>query len=328
VVTPGGTQTRTHSPSNELISINGSSLVYDNNGNLTDDGTNLYSYDEENRLVKVAAKSGGTALGQYQYDASDKRISKIDNFGVRTLYYYDGWRTIEEQSAAGVTQATYVFGNYLDEALTMDRVSEPGPFYYHQNAQWSAFALSDSTGKGVEGYSYDAYGFQTVYLPGSDGILWTADDDVLPGAKSAYGNPFLFTEQRYDPESGLDYYKRRHYSSGLGRFTGRDPLGYEAGMNLYAYVQDKPVNLLDALGLCYCDKPMPDESCTYELDGARRLVTHNDSCDLSWYNIFPLGFCCGQDCWSTQWWRCLKVYGSYKWVKQATPASTDTCGIT
>ena len=121
VAAPGGTQTRTHSPSNEITGINGSPILSDNNGNTSDDSANLYSYDEENRLVEVAVKSSGTVLGQYQYDPFGRRVSKIDNFGVQTFYYYDGWRTIEEQSSAGVTQATYVFGNYLDEALTMDR---------------------------------------------------------------------------------------------------------------------------------------------------------------------------------------------------------------
>jgi hypothetical protein len=38
----------------------------------------------------------------------------------------------------------------------MDRAGQT--FYYHQNTLWSSYALSDSTGTGVEGYSYDAYG--------------------------------------------------------------------------------------------------------------------------------------------------------------------------
>src|SRR5271165_4868630 len=130
----------------------------------------------------------------------------------------------------------------------MDRVSEPGPFYYHQNALWSASALSDTTGTGVEGYSYGAYGYQTVILPGADGMLWTADDNILPGAKSSYGNPFLFTEQRYDPESGLLYYKNRYYYSFLGRFVQRDPLDYAAGPNLYEYVQSRPTYQTDPVG--------------------------------------------------------------------------------
>ena len=100
-----------------------------------------YSYDEENRLYQGDAIKSANVLGQYQYDAFGRRVSKIDNFGVQTFYYYDGWRTIEEQSSAGVTQATYVFGNYLDEALTMDRGGQT--YYYHQNTLWSVFALSD-----------------------------------------------------------------------------------------------------------------------------------------------------------------------------------------
>ena len=63
VVTPGGTQTRTHSPSNEITSINATSVLSDNNGNTSDDGTNLYSYDEENRLVKVSVKANQCGPG-------------------------------------------------------------------------------------------------------------------------------------------------------------------------------------------------------------------------------------------------------------------------
>ena len=263
-VTPGGTQTRTHSPSNEITSINTTSILSDFSGNTSDDGTNLYSYDEENRLVKVSVKLTSVVLGQYQYDAFGRRVSKIDNFAVQTFYYYDGWRTIEEQSSVGVTQATYVFGNYLDEALTMDRLGQPGPFYYHQNTLWSSFALSNSAGVGVEGYSYDAYGYQTVILPGPDMTLWTADDVILPGAKSSYGNPFLFTGQRLDPETGLLYYKNRYASTFFGRFLQRDPWGdfpdidrllshdppafQLGGLNLYRYVSDAPTRWVDPLG--------------------------------------------------------------------------------
>jgi RHS repeat-associated protein len=256
--TNGVIQTRTHSPSNEITSINGSPVLSDYNGNTTAYGPTLDSYDEENRLIKAVFGPLGAVLGRYRYDAFWRRVSKIDNFGVQTFYYYDGWRTIEEQSSAGVTQATYVFGNYLDEALTMDRVSEPGPFYYHQNTLWSVFALTNSIGKGVEGYSYDAYGYQTVIQPGPDGILDFGPDDVyLPGGKSFYDNPFLFTGQRYDPEIGLLYYKNRYDSTFFGRFMSRDPLDYMAGWNLYAYTNDRPSKFVDPDGYWCCDLCSP-----------------------------------------------------------------------
>ena len=243
--TDGVIQTRTHGPSNEITSISGRIVGSDFNGNTALYAGVGYSYDEENRLYQ--AKNGGNVLGQYFYDAFGRRISKIDNFSVQTFYYYDWWRTIEEQSAPGVTRATYVFGNYIDEALTMDRGG--ATYYYHQNALWSTFALTDSNGNGVEGYQYDAYGYQTLVLPGPDGILdFDSDDVYLPGAKSSVGNPFLFTGQRYDPETGLLYYKHRHDSSFFGRFIQRDPLEYTGGMNLYLYARDNPTRFLDPLG--------------------------------------------------------------------------------
>ena len=253
--TDGVIQTRTHGPSNEITSIDATPILSDYDGNTSDDGARLYAYDEENRLVKVSTKSTHAVLGEYQYDAFGRRISKIDNFGVATLYYYDGWRTLEEQSSTGMTEATYVFGNHLDEALTMTRSG--ANYYYHQNTLRSIFALSDTAGKGIEGYSYDAYGHETVILPGHDGSLdFDSDDVYLPGGKSSYGNPFLFTGQRLDPETGLMYYKHRYESTSLGRFLSRDPLGYRAGdMNLYEYVKGRPTFATDPSGeliACEC----------------------------------------------------------------------------
>ena len=59
----------------------------------------------------------------------------------------------------------------------------------------------------------------------------------------------LSTGQRFDSETGLYHYRARYYMPGIGRFLQADPVGYEAGMNLYAYCVNDPMDHTDPDGL-------------------------------------------------------------------------------
>ena len=283
-ITDGVIEDRTHNEVNELTNIDALDLLYDDNGNLIDDGSYIYEYDEENRLFFVTRKADGQEV-EYRYDALSRRVAKVvepAGLATETRYFYDGngWRVLEEQDDIGVTQATYVYGNYLLEVLTMDRVGQT--YYYHQNALSSVFALTDATATTVEGYMYEAYGRQTVFEPGPNGqVDFGGDDMIVPGGLSSLGNPCMFTGHRFDSETGLHYYGYRYYNPTLGRWPSRDPIGELGGplllttdalqaaslvdagtlfrlflehfveeeRNLYSFVQNNPIRDTDYLGL-------------------------------------------------------------------------------
>jgi len=55
--------------------------------------------------------------------------------------------------------------------------------------------------------------------------------------------------QYFDAETGLHYNWHRYYDPSTGRYLTPDPIGFAGGMNLYAYVQNDPVNRIDPYGL-------------------------------------------------------------------------------
>jgi hypothetical protein len=67
------------------------------------------------------------------------------------------------------------------------------------------------------------------------------------------------------------YYKTRMYAPTLGRFTQTDRVGYAAGLNLYAYVGNDPVNAIDSFGLQ--EFPPPTEEPPIVVTGAKRTRT-------------------------------------------------------
>ena len=86
--------------------------------------------------------------------------------------------------------------------------------------------------------------FSTKYLD-SDEARKRVDGDAKGVARRAEEAGALWAMMR---QSGLIYYGFRYYSASLGRFLNRDPIGEAGGTNLYAFVENDPVNGWDYLG--------------------------------------------------------------------------------
>ncbi len=230
---------------NQYTSFGQASETQDKNGNRTSFATpnssQFVTYDFRNRPVAVySSRNGALALvASYTYDVLNRRIEKNAAGQGDVRFFYSGWQCVEEQDRSGATLATYVDGpQYVDEHVSMDRGGQR--YYYCANTLYSVGALTDSRGNVVERYSYDVYGTPTIENP----------DGTSSGRNaSAFGNPFLFTGQRFDPETGF-YYARNNYLDPLtGRWISHDPLGSDRLGSLYGYCGGNPVSNVDPMGL-------------------------------------------------------------------------------
>jgi RHS repeat-associated protein len=102
---------------------------------------------------------------------------------------------------------------------------------------------------------YDNMGNIHGLMQGSNGALaatyeYNAFGEVIrqTGAYAAT-NPLGWNTKYTDRETGLVYFGRRFYNSGLGRFINRDPIEEEGGLNLYCCTGNDSVNHYDLLGM-------------------------------------------------------------------------------
>lgn len=85
-------------------------------------------------------------------------------------------------------------------------------------------------------------------------MVWAADYDafgratVKVAATNALTSNLRFPGQYFDAETGLHYNDRRYFDPDTGRYTTRDPIGFEGGINLYAYAAHSPTNFIDPTG--------------------------------------------------------------------------------
>jgi len=221
----GGTLSRTNLPAtvssasydagNELTSWNGTTISYDANGNIANDGTAAYTWNGRNQLV-------GRAGTVFQYDPYGRRTR---NSAGNNLFY-DGADATQELSG-GTPVANRAVGG-TDEFFT--RTDATGTYTPITDALGSVLGLADSSGNIVTQYTYDPFGNTT-------------------SSGAASSNTSQYTGRENDG-NGLYYYRARYYSPVFGRFMSEDPIGFMGGINRYAYANEDPVNNGDPFGLC------------------------------------------------------------------------------
>ncbi|MBZ5524221.1 MAG: RHS repeat-associated core domain-containing protein [Acidobacteriia bacterium] len=230
--------------SNRMI---GSGVKYDTLGNVIDDGIHKYTYDAENRLVKVDLNPDGSSAASYAYDAFGQRVSKTAASAATEFLYDLAGRVIAERDAAtGAWNRSEIYAGSRHLATYARNTT------YFRHSDWLGSSRVKTLPDGTVAET-------CTNLPFGDGLTCT------PGAGQS-ASPDLFAGYERDQETQLDHTWFRKYSSAQGRWTTPDPylgsmdLAHPQSLNRYAYVLNNPVNLRDPLGLnCVWDDGSYDD---------------------------------------------------------------------
>ena len=81
-------------------------------------------------------------------------------------------------------------------------------------------------------------------------IVYDSYGNIISDTNPNFKVPFGFAGGLYDEDTKLVHFGYREYDPAIGRWLSKDPLLFGGGdSNLYGYVLQDPVNLVDPLGL-------------------------------------------------------------------------------
>ncbi len=259
---------------NELLNHDNVSLEYDANGSLikkSDNSTAVnYSYDIENRLVQVVKNN--EIISRYYYDPFARRLWK-EVSGEKTYFFYSDEGLIGEYDP-NVTQIKS-YGYTPNSIWTTNPLflKENGKYYFYQNDHLGTpqkiIGINEISNWSVE---YTAFGETSV-------------------SKSSIANNLRFSGQYWDYEIELNQNWFRYFSPIIGRYITTDPIGFKGkDINLYRYVLNNSVNLIDPIGKIpfygnWCGPENNPRPPIDELDGAcRRHDKCYDKAGVSFFN--------------------------------------------
>lgn len=221
--------------------------TYDGLDRLAQYGTNVYGYSPDGERTSLVDGSGTTS---YEYSAlghlesvtlSDgarvdyvvgpfgRRIGKkVDGTLVQGFLYLNDSSPVAELDGAGNVTSVFVYGSKPMVPAVMIKAGIPYRILSDERGS-PRFVVDAQTGIVAQRMDYDSFG--NVLL------------DTNPGFQ-----PFGFAGGIYDSDTGLVNFGVRDYDSMVGRWLTRDPGTFAGGTNLYAYVSNDPINLIDPSG--------------------------------------------------------------------------------
>lgn len=234
--------TATYDDQDRMTAYKNHTFTYNANGDLTSKthtptgDTTTYTYDVFGNLTQVVTP---TKTIVYEIDPLNRRVGKIVNGTLQMRYAYDmRSRLIAEINPAGNAIRRYV---YASKKHIPDYFIESGIRYsiVSDNLGSVRLVVRETDGNIMQQMEHDEFG------------------RIVSDSNQGY-QPFGYAGGIWDHETGLIRFGRRDYDPMSGRWTAKDPIRFDGkDANLYSYVLNNPMNLIDIKGTSPDDNEDP-----------------------------------------------------------------------
>lgn len=205
--------------------------------------TQYFSYDAEHRLIQIKQiEHDQTKFIKFKYDVIGRRIEKtsyLENSKqpiAKTTFQWEGMQLVAENQNNQSCLYIYNDDSYEPLARIDGEKDKEKISYYHTNIAGLPNQLTDHEGNNL---------WQAEYK------IWGNSQQEWHDNKSNLQQNLRYQGQYLDRETSLHYNTFRYYDPDIGRFTQPDPIGLEAGFNLYQYAPNA-IDWIDPLGLMKC----------------------------------------------------------------------------
>ena len=216
----------------KLISVNGTTLTYDANGNVLTYGDKSFTWSSGRNLASITDDDGNTY--SYTYDENGIRTSKTVN-DVTTYY-----NTKDGVILSQTDDTNTMYFQYDTSGIPLGFILNGTQYLYLTNQMGDVVAITDSTGAVIANYTYDEWGNIT---------------DISGNTNIANTNPLRYRGYYYDNETGYYYLQSRYYDAGISRFINSDIYDMAGAAsqisessNLMSYCYNNPINSSDMYG--------------------------------------------------------------------------------
>ena len=232
-------------------------LGYDRDGNLTNDGRWLLTWDAENRLIQIESQTSAPTASKrkvvFTYDYRGRMARRTEYNGGSGSYVitndlkllYDGYHCMAELNATNnALVRSYLWG--LDLSGSLNGAGGVG-----------GLLAINSTANGIHFFAYDGNGNVTALVKATDGSV-SAHYEYDPFGQTiratgtmATENAYRFSTKRTDDATDLVHYEFRVYRPSTGTWISRDPMrepGTRLDRSLWSVTDETAMILLRSRG--------------------------------------------------------------------------------